>query len=145
MIGTLICDDMVQFPIQDMAWASSELLHGFAVSIISRMQFHFLEHSSDFDHEDCTMNTRVHLIISGRVQGVFYRASTCDKALQLNLTGWVRNCADGSVEAVVEGPEEQVNALISWCKQGPTHAHVTHVDVNHEHYQGDYSTFSIRY
>jgi acylphosphatase len=63
------------------------------------------------------------------VQGVYYRASTCERADELGLTGWVRNCADGSVELEAEGARERVEALITWCRRGPAGARVTGVDV----------------
>jgi len=67
--------------------------------------------------------------VRGRVQGVFYRASTCDRAAGLGLVGWVRNCADGSVELEAEGPAERVEQLIAWCREGPPAAAVTRVEV----------------
>jgi len=71
----------------------------------------------------------VHLLIAGRVQGVWYRGSTRDKARELGLTGWVRNLVDGRVEAVACGPRSQLEALIQWCHQGPPAARVTEVSV----------------
>ena len=67
--------------------------------------------------------------ISGRVQGVFFRAWTRDQAGELGVSGWVRNCGDGSVEAHVEAEETAVNALIERMREGPSHAHVTGVQV----------------
>jgi acylphosphatase len=72
---------------------------------------------------------RVRARVRGRVQGVFYRASTCDRAAELGLVGWVRNCADGSVELEAEGPRERVDELIAWCRRGPTGARVTGVEI----------------
>ena len=69
--------------------------------------------------------------VRGRVQGVFYRASTCDRAAELGLVGWVRNCPDGSVELEAEGPGEKVEQLITWCRSGPPGARVTGVEVEH--------------
>ncbi len=73
--------------------------------------------------------TCVKLNIKGRVQGVFFRQSTCQEARSLNLSGWVRNNMDGSVEALVEGPDENVQKLIVWCHKGPPSARVDSVDV----------------
>ena len=70
----------------------------------------------------------VHLFVRGRVQGVFYRASTQKKADKLGLAGWVRNCPDGSVEIHAEGDREKVEALIAWCRKGPPMASVTDVE-----------------
>lgn len=71
---------------------------------------------------------RVHLLIRGRVQGVYYRASMLQEAQKLGLTGWVRNRPDGSVEAVAEGPRSQLEKLISWCWKGPPGAKVSRID-----------------
>jgi acylphosphatase len=67
---------------------------------------------------------RVHLQISGRVQGVFYRGWTADQAHKRDLSGWVRNRFDGSVEAVFEGPGEVVDEMVKLCHDGPSHAQV---------------------
>jgi acylphosphatase len=71
-----------------------------------------------------------HLMIMGRVQGVFYRNWTTDTARTLRLTGWVRNRMDGSVEAVVEGSEEAVEQFIVLAHQGPPAAQVVRIDVS---------------
>lgn len=68
------------------------------------------------------------LIIRGRVQGVGFRWSLCEQALALGLAGWVRNRRDGSVEALVRGPEATVRDLIDWAHHGPPAAHVVSVD-----------------
>lgn len=70
------------------------------------------------------MIKRFHLKITGKVQGVWYRASTQRKAQELGLSGWVRNLPDGSVEAAIEGPEGKLQLMMQWCAQGPTHARV---------------------
>ena len=88
--------------------------------------------------------TRVHLKIHGRVQGVYYRASTVQEAQRLGLTGWVINCPDGSVEAVAEGARQKLDELIAWCRQGPTGARVTSVDVRWETPENSFYGFSIR-
>lgn len=73
--------------------------------------------------------TCVRLKITGRVQGVFYRQSTCKEAQSLELFGWVKNNMDGSVEALVYGPDEKVQELIAWCHEGPPSARVESVQV----------------
>jgi acylphosphatase len=83
-----------------------------------------------------------HLIITGRVQGVWYRASMAHEAQTLGVTGWVRNRSDGSVEAVVAGTEEQVAAIMNWARRGPPAAVVEHVAV--ELGSGEYSGFEQR-
>lgn len=88
---------------------------------------------------------RVHVVVSGRVQGVFFRAETESKAVSLNLTGWVRNLPDGKVDAVFEGEENNVNIMIGWCRKGPRFASVTNIEVMEEPYQGESQNFSIRY
>lgn len=70
-----------------------------------------------------------HLLIHGRVQGVAYRASAAAEARRLGLDGWVRNRADGSVEAVVAGPEAAVARFIQWAQDGPPNARVTRVEI----------------
>lgn len=65
-----------------------------------------------------------HIVITGRVQGVFFRQSAADKARELGVAGWVRNSPDGSVEAHVEGEERAVEAMIEWLRQGPPAARV---------------------
>ena len=87
---------------------------------------------------------RVHLYISGRVQGVFFRSNMRQRALELNVKGWVRNLPDGRVEAVLEGPEESVNRLIAWCHEGPPLARVDKVDITEEEYKGEFKDFSVR-
>ena len=72
---------------------------------------------------------RIHAKVTGRVQGVFYRASTRDTARALGLTGWVKNMMDGSVELEAQGPEEKIEQLIIWLNEGPPHARVDHVYV----------------
>ncbi len=88
---------------------------------------------------------RAHIWVSGRVQGVFYRATAKEVADRLRLTGWVRNLPDGRVEAVVEGPEDAVKAFIDWCWEGPPLARVEDVEVVWEDPTGEFSGFKIRY
>jgi acylphosphatase len=75
---------------------------------------------------------RVRVIVSGRVQGVFFRATCADEARRRGLGGWVRNVADGRVEAVFEGPGPQVEAMIAWCRRGPGGARVDAVETERQ-------------
>ncbi len=88
---------------------------------------------------------KAHVFIEGRVQGVFFRANTREEASLLGLTGWVKNCWDGRVEAVFEGEREKVERVISLCKKGPPGALVKDVEINWEQATGEYDTFSIEY
>jgi len=88
---------------------------------------------------------RVHIIVSGRVQGVFFRAETESAAKALRLAGWVRNLEDGSVEVLIEGEDTQVDKMIAWCRTGPPAARVDRVDVIEEPYKGNLGSFRISY
>jgi acylphosphatase len=80
---------------------------------------------------------RVRVFVSGQVQGVFYRATCRDLARGRGLGGYVRNLPDGRVEAAFEGPEDQVDAMVAWCREGTDYAHVDDVDVTGEEPRGD--------
>ena len=86
----------------------------------------------------------VHLTISGRVQGVYYRASMLQEAQRLGLTGWVMNRPDGSVEAVAEGWKAKIEELIAWCRQGPQGARVAGVEVTWQKPENSFFGFAIR-
>jgi acylphosphatase len=88
---------------------------------------------------------RVHVIVAGRVQGVFFRAVTQQTAKGFNLTGWVCNMADGRVEAVLEGEDENVDKMLAWCHIGPPAARVEEVLSTEETYTGEFRDFSIKY
>ncbi|CAG0953164.1 acylphosphatase [Methanosarcinales archaeon] len=90
------------------------------------------------------MNTRVHVFISGKVQGVFFRSGTRDMAKKLGLYGWVRNLADGRVEAVFEGKKDAIEKMLEWCKVGPEYARVTGIEVIWEEFKGDFKEFLLR-
>jgi len=91
------------------------------------------------------MDINAHVLISGRVQGVWFRASTKQKADQLGLKGWVRNTSNGKVEAVFEGNEENVNEMIKWCHEGPPLSKVNNVEVRKQKPTGGFEDFSIRH
>ena len=75
------------------------------------------------------MKSQVHVRISGKVQGVFFRAHTKQKAEQIGVTGWVKNTSDGKVEAVFEGEEPCIQEMLNWCHHGPPKAQVDKVDI----------------
>jgi len=83
-----------------------------------------------------TEQTRAHVFVSGKVQGVYFRANTRDTAREHEVDGWVRNLDDGRVEAVFEGPEAAVEALVDFCHEGSAAARVEDVDVTVEEPQG---------
>jgi acylphosphatase len=86
----------------------------------------------------------VHLIVTGRVQGVGFRFSAYDKAKELALAGWVRNIASGDVEIIAEGSRENLQMLAAWARQGPPSAHVTGVREEWLDCTGEFDQFRIR-
>lgn len=88
-------------------------------------------------------NKRVHLIIRGRVQGVFFRAAAQREARRLGLTGWVKNRTDGSIELIAEGEEDSIKQLASWASHGPSAARVDYLDQRWRAYTGEFYEFSI--
>ena len=86
---------------------------------------------------------RVRVVVRGRVQGVFFRAEASAHARSLALAGWVKNRADGSVEAAFEGPQAAVESMLRWCERGPAGARVDAVDVTWEPPVGD-GAFRVR-
>ena len=82
------------------------------------------------------MDVRAHVTVAGRVQGVSFRVAARDRARSRGVSGWVRNRPDGKVEAVFEGSEESVRALVDWCSRGPLGAEVESVEVAWEPAQG---------
>ncbi|MFH8789230.1 acylphosphatase [Streptomyces roseoverticillatus] len=79
---------------------------------------------------------RKHVVVSGRVQGVFYRDTCREEARRHGVAGWVRNMPDGTVEAVFEGPAEEVERMVAWVHQGPSRAEVRGVEAEEETPQG---------
>lgn len=91
------------------------------------------------------MKKRAHVFVSGRVQGVAFRATTRRKARKRDVNGWVKNLRDGRVEAVFEGGEDDVEEMIDFCHEGSRAAKVKDVEVNWEEHKGEFSEFRIRY
>lgn len=88
---------------------------------------------------------RLHAIVSGRVQGVFFRVSTRDQAQQFILTGWVKNRLDGKVEVICEGPKRNLDRMLEWLHNGPSFAQVTNVDYSYSEKEEGFSDFKISY
>ncbi|MAG91329.1 acylphosphatase [Candidatus Woesearchaeota archaeon] len=85
----------------------------------------------------------IHLIVSGKVQGVFFRSNIKDKALELGLHGYANNLADGNVEIAAQGNEDKLNELIEFIRNGPGSAKVTNIDVKHKELE-DFTDFDIK-
>ena len=88
-------------------------------------------------------HVRARVVLHGRVQGVFFRVNTLRSAERFGVTGWVKNQPDGTVAAVFEGSEADVDAVLAWCKTGDPPARVDRVDVVREPYSGTYGRFEI--
>jgi acylphosphatase len=88
---------------------------------------------------------RLHIIVKGRVQGVFYRQFTKDNARRLELKGWVRNTHDGNVEAVFEGEKDKILEMLELCREGSQAANVEDIDLKWEEYKGEFNGFNVRY
>ncbi|MCK5237462.1 MAG: acylphosphatase [Deltaproteobacteria bacterium] len=86
---------------------------------------------------------RAHVIIEGVVQGVFFRATTAEEAERLTLSGWVRNLSNGNVEAVFEGDEDMVEAILKWCESGPPSASVENVLTKILTHTGEFKGFKV--
>jgi acylphosphatase len=90
-----------------------------------------------------SLDARARILISGLVQGVFFRRGIADLARQLNVTGWVRNLRDGSVEVVCEGDKDNLDVVIRFCRMGPSGARVKNVAVEWFDFSGDFRGFKI--
>jgi acylphosphatase len=91
------------------------------------------------------MAERLHVRISGDVQGVFFRAGAQDEASRLGLAGWVRNTKDGSVEAMAEGERSKLELFLEWCSHGPAGASVSRIDEEWSQASGGFDGFRIRF
>lgn len=91
------------------------------------------------------MKKRIHIIVSGRVQGVSFRFGTKRHAKKLDITGYVMNKDDGTVEIIAEGEETNLKELIRWCMKGPFLARVEDIKTEWKEYKGEFEYFSIRY
>ncbi len=91
------------------------------------------------------MKARAHVLVSGMVQGVFFRYHTRELAQRLGLRGWVRNMPDDRVEAVFEGEKEAVERMLEFCRRGPSGARVSDIETKWEQPGGEFSSFEVRY
>ena len=92
------------------------------------------------------MRVRVEVVVRGRVQGVYFRASTREEAQRLGLVGWVRNEPDGAVRLVAEGPRKDLEALVKWCAKGPPAARVDKVEPTwSEDATSEFTRFDVTY
>jgi acylphosphatase len=88
---------------------------------------------------------RIHIFVSGRVQGVFFRQSTRVIAIKNNVNGWVRNLDDGGVEIVAEGETQNIDSLVTWCKTGSANSRVDEFKLIEEIYNNEFEIFEVRY
>ena len=88
---------------------------------------------------------RVHVLVSGKVQGVFFRQALKVIARKNNVFGWVRNLTDKRVEAILEGDSKSVNMVIEWTRIGPANSRVDNIEVSNEEFKNEFSTFEVLY
>jgi len=88
---------------------------------------------------------RIHIFVTGRVQGVFFRQSTRVVAIKNNVNGWVCNLDDGRVEIIAEGETQNINNLADWCKTGPANSRVDEFELSEEGSTGEFKNFEVRY
>ncbi|HNV86092.1 MAG TPA: acylphosphatase [Candidatus Omnitrophota bacterium] len=88
---------------------------------------------------------RAKVLISGKVQGVFFRAFAKDEARRLRLGGWVSNLSQGNVELLLEGEKGALDQMIEWCRKGPSRARVERVSVEWEEYRGEFPEFNVKF
>ena len=88
---------------------------------------------------------QIHIFVTGRVQGVFFRQSTKVMAIKNNVKGWVRNLDDGRVELVAQGETQDIDNLAHWCKTGPANSRVDEFELSEENISDEFETFEVRY
>jgi len=88
---------------------------------------------------------RAHILVSGLVQGVFFRFFTVKKAKEFGVFGWVKNLPDGKIEAIFEGEKEKVQNLVEWMKRGPPNARVDGVKIEWQKFEGKFDNFEIKF
>ncbi len=90
-------------------------------------------------------NQRIRIIVTGKVQGVFFRQALKVMAKKNDVFGWVKNLENGRVEAVLEGDEEKINRLVEWSHGGPANARVEDVEIHNEKFSGEFTKFDVLY
>ena len=88
---------------------------------------------------------QIHIFVTGRVQGVFFRQSTRVIAIKNNVNGWVRNLDDGRVEIIAQGEEQNINKLIDWCRTGPANSRVDEFELKEESITEEFENFEVKY
>ena len=88
---------------------------------------------------------QIHIFVTGRVQGVFFRQSARVMAIKNNVNGWVRNLDDGRVEIIAEGEKQNIDNLVTWCKTGPANSRVDEFELLNENFTGKFENFEVRY
>ena len=88
---------------------------------------------------------RIHIFVTGRVQGVFFRQSTRVMAIKNNVNGWVSNLDDGRVEIIAEGEKQNIDNFVIWCKTGPANSRVDEFELLNENFTGKFENFEVRY
>jgi len=88
---------------------------------------------------------QIHIFITGRVQGVFFRQSTRVMAIKNYVNGWVRNLDDGRVEIVAQGEEQDIHNLANWCKKGPANSRVDEFELKEESITKEFENFEVKY
>ena len=88
---------------------------------------------------------RIHILVSGRVQGVFFRSNTKKKAQELKINGWVRNLKDERVEILAEGRKRAIESFVKWARKGPFIAKVDNLEIEQQKYAGEFDSFNIKY
>ena len=88
---------------------------------------------------------RMHILVTGKVQGVFFRQATKVIATKNSVTGWVKNLENSQVEILLEGKEKDVNLVVDWCRHGPANSRVDKIKIEQKEFVDQYSTFEVRY
>jgi acylphosphatase len=113
--------------------------------VISKVRYMDRPASRQWNGRISVTKVRVHIWVTGRVQGVYFRYAVEEEAGDHGITGWVRNLPDGRVEGIFEGDEPDVQEILTYCRKGPQYAKVDHVEVREEPFRGEFRGFEIRY